>query len=167
MGRGLKEVCVTMVALVVLCERVIACKRTCFFQILGIHVNVFTYICVTFIQYIWACACVCAWMFVCVHALSNLCGLVEMTIPFSLLSCIMCHSSCAPWEHLGREFIHWFVTLKSQWHNTFRQVLFVHQSGSLFGQRLHWTYCVLHSHECLLDHFIHLWFRLGNDHETL
>lgn len=41
------------------------------------------------------------------------------------------------------------------------------KQGSIFGQRLHWIYCVPHWHECLLDQLINLLFRMDSDHEKL
>lgn len=43
----------------------------------------------------------------------------------------------------------------------------MHQSFPLYSQRLHWAYCALYWHKCLLGRFIHLQFSLGNDHEKL
>lgn len=41
------------------------------------------------------------------------------------------------------------------------------KQGSIFGQRLHWIYCVPRWHECLLDQLINLLFRMDSDHEKL
>lgn len=70
-----------------------------------------------------------------------------------------------PW-HSDYKSIHQ-LTVKPRWPNTFRWALFMHQSFPRYSQRLHWAYCALYWHRCLLGHFIHLQFSLGNDHEKL
>lgn len=118
--------------------------------------TVFTYMKMPCV-YLGMCTSVCARMFVCV------CACAFQPVWPKWLS----HS--AYWANVSfvsfttRQFWMWIhsLALKSQWHNTFWRVLFIHQSGSLSGQRLHWTYCALHWHECLLDRFIHLRFSPG------
>lgn len=149
MVRGLKELCVHV------CVRETDCMKATMFFFTRVYLQyLHTWRCHA---YIWVCARPFA------HACLCVCACAFQPVWPKWLS----HS--AYWANVSfvsfttRQFWMWIhsLALKSQWHNTFWRVLFIHQSGSLSGQRLHWTYCALHWHECLLDRFIHLRFSPG------